>query len=211
MKMVVCSLEASAVRRARKRFSSQRLAARSPPVSRRGEEPATGWPRESRLGTPPSPAQSCPKSVGFPPVSLPGQGAGAPPRPPYLGALGQREPGSPGPRAGRWQRRSSRRGWGAGGEAGADRARAWLPWATDPMVRSGWQCPGRSAAGLCIWSGRAGVCEGRRARGAARAARVPAPAPAPAPGAASRAPRSAYSRGNATSFPALRVYRLSMQ
>lgn len=43
------------------------------------------------------------------------------------------------------------------------------------------------------------------------AARLPLPAPGSRSSGVGAAQRSAYSRGNATSFPALRVYRLSMQ
>ena len=113
-----------------------------------------------------------------------------------------------------------------------------LPWSTDPMARRGSQCPRLSAASLCIWRGRGlGARAERALRGQTRSQRgavlskacsrgcpgrgacerpgscAPPASRLPAPGAAesARLGARAYSRGSATSFPALRVYRLSMQ
>ena len=204
-----------------------------------GENPLTASPRESRRATlrcPGSSRSSSPlpgRGEGAPP---PGHSTCAPwetgvPGPPRDSA---RSP-THCPRKG-----AEEKGWEAGGGTGRSRGRASrLPWSTDPMMRRGWQCPSLNAACLCIWRGwgLGAPCErssvfgdqeprGRRplkhARGAALAeepASGPGAArlPLPAPGSGSwrvgvgAARRSAYSRGNATSFPALRVYRLSMQ
>lgn len=126
----------------------------------------------------------------------------------------------------------------AGGGSGRNGGGGQLPWSTDPMARRGSQCPRLSAASLCIWKGRglgaraeralrgqtrslggavlskacSGGCPGRGACERPGSCAPPA-SRLPAPGAAesARLGARAYSRGNATSFPALRVYRLSMQ
>lgn len=109
------------------------------------------------------------------------------------------------------------------------------------MARRGWRGPGLRNAGRCIWRGRAQRAGERVLRsGGAAAQRLQRPGSAPglslavlpllgscagspysrcrAPGSGSPGLQAAaalrgslYSSGKATSFPALRVYRLSMQ
>lgn len=129
------------------------------------------------------------------------------------------------------------KGCGQGCRQGMPMA-ARLPRSADPMVRRGWRGPGLRNAGRCIWRRRAQQAGDRVLRSDGAAQRLQCPGSAPglwlpvlpllcacsgspcsrcrAPGSSSGSPGSrrsavSYSSGNATSFPALRVYRLSMQ
>lgn len=123
-------------------------------------------------------------------------------------------------------------------QTGMQRAVAQLPRSADPIVRRGWRGPGLRNAGRCIWRRWAQRAGDPVLRSGGVAQRLQRPGSAPelwltvlpllcscsgSPCSRYRAPGSgsgslgswrsavAYSSGNATSFPALRVYRLSMQ